>query len=83
VAYIDMGLESDLRRARALFPDARRALMYTPMDLANKPLAEIGKDLKQIATEYGPCDLVLADIDAGLSHERVGAVIDLCKLLDP
>ena len=82
LAYIDMGLASDLRRARALFPDARRALMYTPMDLANKPLTEIGADLERIATEYGPCDLVFADIDTGLSHERVGAVIDLCKLLD-
>lgn len=79
MAYIDMGLASDLRRARVLFPDARRALMYTPMDLTNKSFTEIEEDLKRIATEYGPCDLVLADIDAGVPDERVCAVIDQCK----
>ena len=79
VAYIDMGLQSDLNRARMLFPDARRALMYTPMDLTNKPLTEIEKDLEQIATEYAPCDLVLADIDAGMPDEKVCAIIDKCK----
>jgi hypothetical protein len=79
VAYIDMGLDSDLCRARELFPAARRALMYTPMDLASKPLAEIETDLRRIAAEYGPCDLVLADVDAGVSDERVCALIDGCK----
>jgi hypothetical protein len=79
VAYIDMGLDSDLRRARELFPTARRALMYTPMHLANKPMAEIEADLVRVASEYGPCDLVLADIDAGVPDERVQAVADLCQ----
>ena len=79
VAYIDMGLDSDLCRARALFPAARRALMYTPMDLAEKPLTEIAKDLQRIAGDYGPCDLVLADIEAGVPDERVRAVIDQCR----
>ena len=79
VAYIDMGIDSDLSRARELFADSRRALMYTPMDLTNKPLSEVEKDLSKIATEYGPCDLVLADIDAGMSDERVCAVLEKCK----
>lgn len=82
VAYIDMGLDSDLRRARQLFPDARRALMYTPMDLAGKPLPEIEENFDRIAAEYGPCDLALADIEAGVPDERVRAAIDWCKQWD-
>ena len=38
VSYLDMGIDSDLARAKELFPQTRRALMYTPMDLANKSL---------------------------------------------
>ena len=64
VAYIDMGVDSDLRKAKGLFPDARRAVMYTPMDLANKSLDAIRGDMERIAREYGPCDFVAADIDA-------------------
>ena len=79
VAYIDMGIDSDLERARRLFPDARRALMYTPMDLANKPLEEIQVDFDKIAEEYGPCDIVLADIETDTPDERVLQVLEMCK----
>jgi hypothetical protein len=48
------------------------------MDLAAKPLAEIEKDLRRIAAEYAPCDLVLADIDAGTPDLRVTEVLALC-----
>jgi hypothetical protein len=82
VAYIDMGLDSDLRRARELFPAARRALMYAPMHLANKPMREIEADLQRIASEYGPCDLVIADVDVDVPDERVHAVIDQCRRWD-
>jgi hypothetical protein len=74
VAYIDMGLDSDLRRAQKLFPAARRAVMITPMDVAGKPLAAIEADIVRIADQYGPCDLVLADIDAGVPDERIKAI---------
>ncbi len=79
VGYIDMGLDSDLRRARGLFPDARRAVMYTPMDLANKPMAEIREDFERIARDFAPCDIVLADIEAGTSDDRVRAALDICR----
>lgn len=79
VAYLDMGLDSDSAKAKALFPRTRRAIMYTPMDLANKPLDAINADLKRIAHEYAPCDLVFADIEAGTSDERVLAVIESCR----
>jgi hypothetical protein len=52
--------------------------MYTPMDLANKQWDEIRDDIEKIARDYGPCDIVAADIEAGTPDERVQALIDLC-----
>lgn len=75
--YVDMGLDSDLKRARTFCADTRRALMYTPMDLANKPLAEIEADLRRIHRELGPCDVVMADIETDTPDERVVAVARL------
>src|ERR1035437_1240254 len=65
VAYVDMGMDSDLPKARDAFPEARRAIMYTPMDVDRKNSAEIRADLETIAREYGPCDIVFADIESG------------------
>lgn len=79
VSYIDMGIESDMSRARDLFPTTRRALMYTPMDLANKPFEEIKLDLKKIAKEYGPCDIVAADVEHGTPDHKVSDFIQLCE----
>jgi len=79
LGYIDMGLESDLVQAREKMPHARRALMYTPMDVARKPLEEIRADLERIAREYGPCDLVAADIEAGTPDERVLDLVRMCE----
>jgi len=79
VGYIDMGQDSDLARAREAFPHGRRALMYTPMDVANKSLDEIRADFQDIAARYAPCDLVLADIEAGTPDERVLALVEMCE----
>ena len=79
LAYVDMGLGSDLNRARELCPNARRALMYTPMDLANKALEEIHADLRRIHAELGPCDVVMADIDHETPDERVLAVAAMAR----
>ncbi len=81
VGYVDMGIDTDLRRARTLLPDARRALMYTPMDLAGKPLDSIRQDFQRIARELGPCDIVLADIEAGTPDSRVLAAVEFCREL--
>ncbi|NUM52291.1 MAG: hypothetical protein HUU46_01485 [Candidatus Hydrogenedentes bacterium] len=81
VAYIDMGLESDLARARHLFPNARRAIMYRPTELADKPMSAIERDMERIAGEFGPCDIVAADIESGTPDERVLALIDICRNL--
>jgi hypothetical protein len=81
VSYVDMGLDSNLAAAKVALPNARRALMYTPMDVANKSSAEIRTDLERIAGDYGPCDLVCADIDIDTPDSRVMEIIDLCERL--
>ncbi|NQT50954.1 hypothetical protein HQ576_02825 [bacterium] len=79
VGYLDMGIETDLAKARRRFPHARRAIMYTPMAVRDKPLDGIRADLERIASECGPCDIVLADIEAGTPDERVRQVAELCR----
>ena len=79
LGYIDMGLKSDLVKARDLFPAARRSLMYTPMDLANKTPVEIRTDLERLAADYAPCDVVVADIEDGTPDDRVRMLLDACS----
>lgn len=79
VGYIDMGMDSDLNKARELFPETRRAIMYTPMDVTNKTIAGIQKDLEYIALHYGPCDIVAADIEHGTPDGKVLDMIRLCE----
>lgn len=81
VAYIDMGMDSNLARARDAFPDARRAVMYTPMDLAGKDLTEIRSDFQRCARDFGPCDMVLADIEADTPDQRVLDAVRICQEL--
>jgi hypothetical protein len=79
LGYVDMGIKSNMARARNLIPGARRALMYTPMDLANNDWKTVKKDVERIAREFGPCDLVVADIEADTPDEKIKALLDLCK----
>lgn len=79
IGYVDMGLESDLRRARQLFSAARRAVMYPPVALKDKPVSEIAVDLERIATEYGPCDVVFADIESDTPDSRVREILTICE----
>ena len=79
LGYIDMGLESDLARVKQLCPDTRRAVMYTPTDLAEKDLAQIQADLVRIRRELSPCDIVMADIDHGTPDARVMAFAEIAR----
>ena len=79
VAYVDMSMESDLEKAHRLFPDSRRAIMYTPMCVRDKATPELRSDLERIAREYGPCDLVFADIESGTPDERILELAQMCK----
>jgi len=71
LGYIDMGITSNLVRVKQLCPDTRRAIMYTPTDLATKSLEELRADIRRIARELAPCDIVMADIDAEVPDSRV------------
>lgn len=79
VAYQDMGMDSDLEKAKTLFPETRRAIMYTPMDVAKKTTEQIRKDMEFIAIKYGPCDIVAADIEHGTPDEKVIELIKICE----
>lgn len=79
LGYVDMGIMSDMARARDLCPDTRRAVMYTPMDLQNKPLEAIRDDIAAIHRDLAPCDIVLADIDYEIPDERVRAFAHLVE----
>ena len=81
LGYVDMGLESNLARAREHCPGARRALMYTPMDLANKPMDVICEDLHRIHRELGPCDVVMADIDHETPDQRIKDIDALAGMI--
>jgi len=81
LGYVDMGIDADLSRVRKMIPHARRALMYKPTDLANKTWEEVESDIKKIADEYGPCDLVIADIEADTPDEKIQKVLDLCETI--
>ena len=74
-----MGFSSDLAKVRAAFPGARRAVMYTPMDVADKSSRQIEIDLESIARELGPCDLVAADIERGTPDARVLEIVARCR----
>ncbi len=76
-----MGLRSDLARIKRMFPAARRTLLYTPMDLANKTEAEIRRDFQRIARELGPCDVGLPDLEQDIPDDRVRFAMDLCAQL--
>jgi hypothetical protein len=79
LGYIDMGLQSDFVRAKKLCPNTRRAVMYTPTDLANKALDEIRADLVRIRRELSPCDIVMADIDHDTPDDRVIAFAEIAE----
>jgi len=82
LGYIDMGIDTNLTRAREVFTGARRALMYRPTDLVNKSLVTIEADLEKIASEYAPCDVVVADIEAYTPDERILTFLKLCDKIN-
>lgn len=79
VGYVDMGVESDLRRVRELFPRARRAVMYRPTELASRSREDLCDEMRRIARELGPCDIVAADIESGTPDDKVTTLIDVCR----
>jgi hypothetical protein len=71
MGYLDMGIESDLVRAREMFPETRRAVLYTPGQAANGDPATVCADFERMARDLAPCDVVLADLPWDTPDERV------------
>ena len=78
LGYLDMGMMSDMRRVRETFPDTYRAVLYSPVKLQEGTLEEIRADAEKIYQDLGPCDLVMADIQASTPDQRVRDLLDAC-----
>jgi len=79
VGYTDMGIDSDLEKAKRDFPKARRNCLYTSVDLKNKSKEEIRKDFEFIAENLAPCDVGMPDIEYDVPDEKIMYAIDLCE----
>lgn len=82
VGYLDMGMMSDMRKARDLFPQARRAVLYSPVKLQDAPFDDIRADMAQIARDLAPCDVVMADIQAATPDRRIRKLLEICHALE-
>ena len=81
MGYIDMGMDSDMEKARSLFPHARRNILYSPVKVKDYSLEQIRDDFAAIHKAYGPCDISLADIDSGVTEEKVRQIIALAEAM--
>ena len=82
MGYIDMGMDTDMKRMKEVFPDARRAVLYSPVKIEELSLEEITADLKKIRDDISPCDIVLADIESTTPEDRVRDVLEIVRKLD-
>lgn len=82
LGYLDMGFESDFETARALFPEPRRAVMYSPVVLQDAPIDVIQRDMERIYEGLAPCDVVMADIQASTPDTRVNELLEICRRLE-
>ncbi|MEA2062377.1 MAG: uroporphyrinogen decarboxylase family protein [Gemmatimonadota bacterium] len=82
VGYLDMGMMSDMAKARSMFPDSRRAVLYSPVRLQDSSWEEIKKDMEKICRDLSPCDIVMADIQATTPDGRVNELLRICRELE-
>ena len=77
-----MGIMSDMKKVKKMFPETRRAIMYSPVRLQEASLDDIKKDMEKIYHELSPCDIVMADIQATTSDKRVNELLQICRELE-
>lgn len=82
VGYLDMGIMSDLKRARQKFPEARRAVMFSPVRLHEASPEELREDMLFIYNDLAPCDVVMADIQADTADARVNELLHICHEIE-
>lgn len=81
LGYVDMGITTDLAKAKALFPEARRNILYRAADLKTKSMADLRADFERIARDLAPCDVGLPDIEADVPDDKILFAMDLCAEL--
>ena len=79
LGYLDMGMETDLKKVKNLFPDTRRNVLYKSIDLLNKSEDEIREDFEKIYNQIAPCDIGLPDIEDDVPDEKIKLVIATCE----
>jgi len=79
LGYLDMGIQSELGRVKAAFPQTRRALLYSAARLGQASLGAIREDVEKSRRERAPCDLIVADIEPCTPDERVRELLEVCR----
>lgn len=79
MGYLDMGMDSDMEKARRYFPDTRRAVLYHPNKLIFLLEDQMEAEIRQIYRQLAPCDLVLGGIDPSTTVEQVRRFLDLAQ----
>jgi hypothetical protein len=83
VGYLDMGIVSDMRRAKEFFPQARRAMMYSYLTLHDATYEQISRDMRKVYEDLVSCDIVMADIQVyTLDDSRVNELRSTCHELE-
>jgi len=82
VGFLDMGIMSDMAKAKSMFPEARRAVLYSPVRLQDASPEELKTDMEKIYQELSPCDIVMADIQWSTPDERIHELLRICRRLE-
>ena len=82
IGYLDMGIMSDMKKVKKMFPEARRAVMYSPVRLQETNLGELREDMKKIHREIAPCDVVMADIQFSTTNRRINDFLRICRSIE-
>lgn len=81
MGYLDMGMDSDMQLAQEMFPDARRGVLYSPRMMLFDPIEKITADFEKIRRELGPCDIILADVDAAMPNEKLQEIVRIADAI--
>ncbi|MBL8229427.1 MAG: hypothetical protein JNL98_13145 [Bryobacterales bacterium] len=79
VGYLDMGLDSDLKAARAQFPESRLAVLYSPWKLIEASEEQLRADIERARADLAPCDIVMADIPWNATDDQVNRFLAICE----
>jgi hypothetical protein len=82
LGYLDMGMMSDMGMVKKMFPETRKAVMYSPTKLHESPLETIRHDMEKIYLDLAPCDIVMGDIQASTPEKRVNELLEVCRNLE-